>query len=100
MSQSSPPPRVTPFSIHVEEETLADLRARIHNTRWPDQIPGVGWEQGTDRDSLRALLTYWADDFDWRAQERELNAFQHFRAELDGVHIHFIHERALVNSGG
>src|SRR5215469_14867746 len=88
-----------PFSIHVEEEVLADLRARIHQTRWPDQIPGVGWQQGTDLNYLRPLLAYWADAFDWRAQERALNAFHHFRAELDGIYVHFVHERASSGDG-
>lgn len=99
MSQSSQSPRVTPFLIQIEEEVLADLRVRIHNTRWPDQLPSMGWEQGTERDELRRLLGYWADAFDWQAQEQALNAFHHFRAELDGVHIHFIHERAHGGQG-
>lgn len=67
--------RVEPFSIHVEEEVLTDLRERVRKTRWPDPAPGDPWEQGTDLDYLRHLLAYWADEFDWRAQERELNAF-------------------------
>ncbi|HEX8732845.1 MAG TPA: epoxide hydrolase N-terminal domain-containing protein, partial [Ktedonobacterales bacterium] len=99
MSQSGQPLGITPFSIQVEEEALTDLRARIHRTRWPDQIPGSGWEQGADLDYLRQMLTYWADEFDWRSQEREVNAFHHFRAELDGVHIHFVHERAVGGLG-
>jgi pimeloyl-ACP methyl ester carboxylesterase len=78
---------------------LADLRTRIHNTRWPDQLPGVGWQQGTDREYLTQLLSYWDEGFDWRARERELNRFAHFRAELDGVRIHFVHERARNGPG-
>src|SRR5690349_9811385 len=93
------PPRVTPFSIHVEEDVLADLRARIRATRWPDPAPGEAWSQGTDLVYLKSLLAYWGDAFDWRARERELNAFQHFRAELDGVQIHFVHERAQHGRG-
>ena len=83
------PLHITTFSIHIEEEILSDLRERIRNTRWPDQAPGAAWDQGTDVDYLKQLLAYWADEFDWRAQERELNAVHHFRAELDDVHIHF-----------
>ena len=88
-----------PFSIRIEDEVLSDLRERIRKTRWPDQVPGIGWQQGTEREYLRALLAYWADGFDWRAQELELNRFRHFRAELDGVYIHFVHERARRGSG-
>ena len=90
---------ITPFSIEIEDEVLADLRARIRNTRWPDQSPGAAWEQGTELDYLKQLLAYWADGFDWRAQERTLNAFAHFHAELDGVRIHFVHERAKHGHG-
>jgi hypothetical protein len=65
---------VEPFSVSISEQVLADLQARIRRTRWPDPAPGAGWEQGTDRGYLRELLGYWAEQFDWRAAERELNA--------------------------
>jgi pimeloyl-ACP methyl ester carboxylesterase len=93
------PLHVTPFSIHVDAEILSDLRERIRKTRWPDQAPGIAWEQGTDLQYLRELLAYWLDEFDWPTQERALNTFKHFRAELDGVHIHFVHERARHGQG-
>ena len=99
MSQPSPSLPIKPFSIRVEEEVLSDLRARIRTTRWPDPVPGVAWQQGTDLNYLRQVLAYWANEFDWRAQERKLNAFDHFRAELDGVHIHFVHARAPRGRG-
>lgn len=97
--QPEPPPSIEPFSIRVDEQVLADLRSRIRRTRWPDQAPGVGWQQGTDLDYLRGLLAYWADGFDWRTQEQELNRFQHFRTRLDDVHIHFVYERARHGPG-
>jgi pimeloyl-ACP methyl ester carboxylesterase len=90
---------VEPFSIRVDEAVLTDLRARIGATRWPDQVDGIGWDQGTELGYLRNLLAYWAGDFDWHAQERRLNRFHHFRAELDGTRIHFVHERAASGSG-
>ena len=91
--------RAEPFTISVSDEVLADLRARIGNTRWPDAAPGASWEQGTDLGYLRDLLAYWADGFDWRAQERWLNGFRHFRASIDGVRVHFVHERARGGRG-
>src|SRR6059058_2807581 len=93
------PLNINRFSIHIEAEILSDLRERIRKTRWPDQAPSAAWEQGTDLEYLRQLLAYWADEFDWQAQERELNASAQFRAELDGVHIHFVHERARHGQG-
>jgi pimeloyl-ACP methyl ester carboxylesterase len=93
------PLHITAFSIKIEAEILSDLRARIRNTRWPDRAPGTAWEQGTDLEYLRQLLAYWADGFDWHARERELNAADQFRADLDGIHIHFVHERARHGHG-
>lgn len=93
------PLQVIPFSIQIEAEVLSDLRDRIRRTHWPDQAPGAAWEQGTDLQYLKQLLAYWADDFDWHAQERELNAANQFRAGLDGIHIHFVHERARRGHG-
>ena len=90
---------ITPFTIRVEAETLSDLRERIRRTRWPEHAPGAAWEQGTDLEYLRQLLTYWADEFDWRAQESKLNAPDQFRTYLDGVQIHFVHERAKRGNG-
>jgi pimeloyl-ACP methyl ester carboxylesterase len=93
------PLHITPFSIQIEAGILSDLRERIRNTRWPDQAPGTAWEQGTDLEYLKQLLAYWADEFDWHAQERELNSATQFRAKLDGVQIHFVHERARHGHG-
>jgi len=84
---------VAPFRIQVPEEVLADLRERIARTRWPDEIEGSGWDYGTNLDYLKELLAYWRDEFDWRAQERHLNTFRHFRAPVDGLRLHFLHER-------
>src|SRR2546422_4850433 len=88
-----------PFSVAVDEGALTDLRDRILRTRWPDEIPGIGWKQGTNLSYLKALLGDWAHRFDWRARERELNRFSQFRAEVDGVQVHFVHERARRGRG-
>ncbi|MFC0527017.1 epoxide hydrolase family protein [Phytohabitans kaempferiae] len=88
-----------PFEIDVDEAVLNDLRHRIRATRWPEPAPGEPWSQGTDDTYLRDLLAYWADGYDWRARERELNRFAHFRTTLDGVPIHFVHARAATGDG-
>src|SRR3954470_4716953 len=88
------------FTIDVADEILDDLRARIRSTRWPDQVPGIGWDQGTELEYLRRTLEYWAGGFDWRARERELNGFAQFRVELDGAGVHFVHERARDGRAG
>jgi len=91
--------RIHPFSVTVDAAVIDDLRARIRSTRLPEAAPGEPWAQGTDRDWLQELLGYWADGFDWRAAERELNRFAHYRAQVGGTMVHFVHERARHGGG-
>ena len=84
---------VKAFKIQVEDKVLDDLRRRLETVRWPDQIPNSGWDYGSNLDYLKELVEYWRSGFDWRAQEAKLNLFHHFKSQVDGLDIHFIHER-------
>jgi len=86
---------MAPFRIHIPDEVLDDLRERLRRTRWPDQVPGVGWSQGTELDWLQQLVGYWLREFDWRAWEQRLNALNHFTWEG----THFVHQRAASGRG-
>ena len=78
---------------------IDDLRARLRATRWPDAPAGTGWSLGTDVAYLRELVAYWADGFDWPAQEAALNRLPRFRAQVGGLGIHFVHARAVSPAG-
>lgn len=88
------PEAVHPFTIDVPDEVLVDLRERLARTRLPDDLPGTAWDYGTDREYLEELLAYWRDEFDWRSQEWLLNGFDHFKTDIDGLDVHFIHQRS------
>ncbi|HET6330111.1 MAG TPA: epoxide hydrolase [Holophagaceae bacterium] len=90
---------IEPFQVAVPEHTLADLKTRIRNTRWPDHAPDAPWSQGADIGWLQDLMRYWAEEFDWRAQEQQLAGLPQFRIEIDGVRIHFVHARARGGRG-
>jgi microsomal epoxide hydrolase len=85
---------IEPFRIAVPDEELDDLRRRIRDTRYPDQMPDSGWSYGTNLDELRPLADYWADGYDWRRHEAELNEFPQFLTELDAQRVHFLHVRS------
>jgi len=91
---------VEPFAVAVPDAVLNDLRERIGRTRWPDAAPGEAWGQGVEVGYLRELLAYWADGYDWRAAERELNRYQHRVADVDGTRIHFVHHRSEATEAG
>ena len=84
---------VQPFKVAVDDGVMEDLRRRLAGTRWPDEIPASGWDYGSNLAYLKELVEYWRTSFDWRAQEKLINSFNHFRAEVEELNIHFIHER-------
>src|SRR5436309_1638082 len=80
-----------PFTLHIADADIADLRERLARTRFPDSAPGEAWAYGADISYLRDLVEYWRTKFDWRAQEAALNAFPQFRARLGDVDLHYLH---------
>ena len=87
-------PEVQPFRIAIPDADLADLRDRLHRTRWPDPECVDDWSQGIPLAYTQDLARYWADEYDWRAREQALNRFHQFTTEIDGLPIHFIHQRS------
>lgn len=84
-----------PFKIDVPDALLSDLKRRLELTRWPDAVEQAGWDYGTDLDYARELCGYWQNDFDWRQQEIGLNARPQWKTEIDGIGIHFQHEKGI-----
>ena len=84
---------ITPFKIHVPDKTLADIRARVAAFPWHEMPDDGGWEYGANLDYMKELCAYWVDEYDWRKHEAELNHFQHFKAPVDGIDLHFIHQK-------
>jgi pimeloyl-ACP methyl ester carboxylesterase len=84
---------VESFTINVAQSNLDDLRKRLSHTRWTDEVEGAGWDYGTNLQYMKEFTDYWQHQYNWRKQEAELNTFAHFKAEVDGVGIHYIHER-------
>ncbi len=85
---------VQPFRIEIPQAHLDDLRDRLARTRWPDELPGVGWSRGVPLDYLRDVADYWRSSYDWRSQEAQLNEFPQFTTAIDGQTIHFLHARS------
>ncbi len=89
-----------PFRLTTPDGALDALRDRLRAARWPEPLlDGAGWDLGTDLGYLRELVAYWADDFDWSAQEAALDELPHYRGTVDGVGIHYIHVPAATGAG-
>lgn len=86
------------FEISVEQGVLDRIRSRVQEYRWPPETEGAGWALGMDGATLRDLQAHWLEAYDWRAAETELNVWPHFRAEIGGLDIHFVH--VIGEAGG
>ena len=87
-------PQVTPFTAHVPDDVIDDLKRRLAQTRWPDEPEGAGWDYGSNLGYVRELCDYWRDGFDWRKAEARFNAFPQFLTEIGGQKVHFYHIRS------
>jgi pimeloyl-ACP methyl ester carboxylesterase len=85
---------INAFHIDVPQADLDDLRDRLARTRWPDELPDVGWTYGVPLRYLKELAEYWRTSYDWRKYEARLNGFDQFTTTIDGQNVHFLHVRS------
>jgi epoxide hydrolase len=86
--------QIHPFRIDIPAADLDDLRTRLARTRWPDELPGVGWDYGIPLGYVRELAEYWRTGYDWRVHERQLNGFPQFTTVIQDQRVHFLHVRS------
>lgn len=85
---------IDPFHVDIPQAELDDLDARLARTRWPDELPEVGWSYGVPVSYLADLVEHWRTSYDWRAQEAALNRHPQFVTEIQGQRVHFLHVRS------
>lgn len=90
--------KITPLTIHIPDEQITDLKSRLKKIRWPDAVPGSNWLYGADLRSMQDVTDYWLNVFDWGAQEQKLQALHHYKANIEGYDVHFIHERGETDN--
>jgi microsomal epoxide hydrolase len=84
---------IRPFHVDVPAETLDWIYHRVAAYPWHEMPADGGWSYGTNLDYLKEFCQYWLEEFDWRKQEARINQFSHHLAEVDGIDLHFIHEK-------
>jgi hypothetical protein len=82
---------ITEFKCRVAQPVIDDLKSRISQTRWTDEIKNSGWQYGASLSYMKELAEYWLNKFDWRKFEDGINQYPNYIAEIDGIRIHFLH---------
>lgn len=90
---------LTPFRIDIPQADLDDLGTRLAGARWPFAIPGRDdrrdFSRGIPLSYLTELADYWRDEYDWRAEEAKLNAYEQFTTLVDGQTFHVVHATSV-----
>lgn len=89
---------LTTFNLSVPQSVLDDLKDRLKNTRWPGEAEGSDWHFGTSEAYMKELVNYWINKYDWSKQEQELNKYQQYTADVNGVKIHFQYIKGKGNN--
>uniref|UniRef100_A9U721 Predicted protein n=1 Tax=Physcomitrium patens TaxID=3218 RepID=A9U721_PHYPA len=93
-SSQTNPGTIRPFRLETTQAELQDLKQRLSKTRWPDELPGAGWNYGAPLSFVKDMAAYWEHSFDWTKQEQRLNSYPQFMTTIDGANIHFFHIRS------
>lgn len=89
---------VTAFEIAIPDKDVQQLKDRLRSTRWTDAVNEASWKYGASLPYMKSLVNYWYKDFDWKNQQKRLNQFDHYKADIDGVQVHFIHQAGQGSS--
>ena len=84
---------IRPFKINISNKIIEDINTKVANYSWHEMPDDGGWNYGTNLDYMKEISKYWVDKFDWRKTEEKINKFQNFKSSIDGIDIHFIHEK-------
>ncbi len=81
------------FKVKILEENLQNIYSKVKNYKWHEMPDDGGWDYGTNLDYMKELSDYWVSKFDWKKTEEKINSFQNFKSNINGIDIHFIHEK-------
>lgn len=89
------------YRVSVPETKIQDLKTRLSNVAFPDELSDSDWDLGAPLADIQRLAEYWREKFDWREAEANINRMPHFNATIqaDGfkpLKIHFIHQKSEV----
>ncbi|KAF4636393.1 hypothetical protein G7Y89_g1704 [Cudoniella acicularis] len=94
-------PTITPYRTSIPDSSLSLLTTKLATTTFPPETTFTdNWDYGASLTSLKRLVSYWKNGFDWRTQEKMLNEkLPQFMTtvEVEGfgeLEIHFVHQKS------
>lgn len=82
------------FAIRISDDRLDEMKRRLESTSWPGDFGNTDGRYGVREEWLQTIVDHWINQYDWRDHEEKMNEYPHYRTEIDGVPVHFIHVRS------
>jgi microsomal epoxide hydrolase len=87
------PGSVKSFRLNISEHDVQDWRQLLKLSKLAPESWEGSQEDGRYGVTRRWLLEakdYWLNTYDWRAEEKHINSFPHYRMQINGVDLHFV----------
>ena len=84
---------INQFRINISDEELDDLKKRLKSPRYFEAIEGTNFLYGFSAETLTQVVDYWLNKYDWRRWEQELNKYDQFKTQIEGLDVHYVHIR-------
>ena len=84
---------IKPFKLEISDKILQNIYSKVKNFPWHEMPDDGGWDYGTNLDYMKEFCAYWVAKFDWKKTEERINKFKNFKSNINGIDIHFIHEK-------
>lgn len=95
---------VTPFKIEVDQDFLDTTRLKVSLTRFVDDLEEQkAFTDGPPRQDAEKVADYWANEYDWRAIEADINSkLSQYTTLVETpttnftgpIPLHFVHHRS------
>ncbi|KAF7975344.1 hypothetical protein HWV62_9793 [Athelia sp. TMB] len=84
----------SPFSIDLSG-SVPRMLSLVANARLPakPEYPGVS-NFGIELDYLQSLKDLWVSGWNWDEAQSEFNEYKQFKTTIEGIDLHFIHEKS------
>ena len=84
---------IKPYKVKISKKILQNIHSKVKNYEWHEMPDDGGWEYGTNLYYMKKFCKYWKNNFKWKNTEKKINNFKNFICNVDGIDIHFIHEK-------
>jgi Epoxide hydrolase N terminus len=79
------------FRVDIPQAKIDRILTRVREAEWPDRLDAPDLRYGVSWDYMKALATYWIEQYDWRKAEANLNRHPQFLTRIGDYDIHFYH---------